>query len=206
VLWVNSESPYKSTSDYVAALKAGNNGQFKMAGTGSKQEDQIITVALEKAVGKKLTYVPFKGGGDVAVQLVGKHVDSTVNNPIEAIAHWRSGALRPLCVFDSKPMPYPSKVTTAQSWQDVPTCKSQGLDVEYVMLRGIFMAPGVPQDAVNYYVDLFKKVRELPEWKKYTEDAAFNTTFMTGKEYVDWVQKAEQTHRQLMQEAGFLAK
>ena len=70
--------------------RPATTGKFKMAGTGSKQEDQIITVALEKAVGKKLTYVPFKGGGDVAVQLVGKHVDSTVNNPIEAIAHWRS--------------------------------------------------------------------------------------------------------------------
>ena len=206
VLWVNAESPYKTTADYVNALKAGNPGQYKMAGTGSKQEDQIITVAIEKAEGKKMTYVPFKGGGDVAVQLVGKHVDSTVNNPIEAIAHWRSGALRPLCVFDSKPMPYPAKVTASMSWQDIPTCKSQGLDVEYVMLRGIFMPPGVTQEQVDFYVDLFKKVRELPEWKKYTEDAAFNTTFMTGKDYVDWVGKAEATHRQLMQEAGFLAK
>ena len=206
VLWVNAESPYKTAADYVAAVKAADNGKFKMAGTGSKQEDQIITVALEKAVGKKFTYVPFKGGGDVAVQLVGKHVDSTVNNPIEAIAHWRSGALRPLCVFDAKPMPYPTKVTSAMSWQEIPTCKSQGLDVEYTMLRGIFMPPGVPQDAVNYYVELFKKVRELPEWKKYTEDAAFNTTFMTGKEFLDWVGKAESSHRQLMQEAGFLAK
>ena len=49
-------------------------------------------------------------------------------------------------------------------------------------------------------------MRELPEWKKYTEDAAFNTTFMTGKEYVEWVGKAEVRHRDLMQEAGFLAK
>ena len=162
-----------------------------MAGTGSKQEDQIITVALEKAVGKKMTYVPFKGGGDVAVQLVGKHVDSTVNNPIEAIAHWRSGALRPLCVFDSKPMPYPNKVTATQSWQDIPTCKSQGLDVEYLMLRGIFMPAGVTPEQVDFYVDLFKKVRATPDWKKFTEDAAFNDTFMTGKEYADWVKKAE---------------
>jgi tripartite-type tricarboxylate transporter receptor subunit TctC len=83
---------------------------------------------------------------------------------------------------------------------------SQGLNVEYTMLRGIFMAPGVPQDAVNFYLDLLKKVRELPEWKKYTEDAAFNTTFMTGKEYADWLQKAEDRHRDLMKEAGFLAK
>ncbi len=206
VLWVNAETPYKTAQDYIGAIKGGKDGQFKMGGTGSKQEDQIITVALEKTVGKKMTYIPYKGGGDVAVQLVGKHVDSTVNNPIEAIAQWRAGALRPLCVFDTKPMPYPNKVTSTQSWQDVPTCKSQGVDVEYLMLRGIFMPPGVSQDQVDFYVDLFKKVRALPEWKKYTEDAAFNDTFMSGKQYVDWVSNAENTHRTLMQEAGFIAK
>jgi tripartite-type tricarboxylate transporter receptor subunit TctC len=206
VLWVNADSPYKTTTEYITAIKGGDAGKFRMAGTGSKQEDQIITVAVEKAAGKKMTYVPFKGGGDVAVQLVGKHVDSTVNNPIEAVAHWRSGAVRPLCVFDSEPMKYPAKVTSTQSWQDIPTCKSQGLAVEYLMLRGIFMPPGVKPDEVAFYVDLFKKVRETPDWKKYTEDAAFKNTFMTGKEYVDWVSQAETTHKQLMQEAGFIAK
>jgi len=206
VLWVPAETPYKTAQDYMNAIKGGTAGQFKMGGTGSKQEDQIITVALEKKVGKKLTYVPYKGGGDVAVQLVGKHVDSSVNNPIEAVAHWRSGALRPLCVFDEKPMPYPNKVTSTMSWQDIPTCKSQGLDVEYLMLRGIFMPPGVSQEQVDYYVNVLKKVRELPEWKKFTEEAAFNTTFMTGKQYADWVANAEGEHKALMQEAGFLAK
>jgi len=206
VLWVNSEAPYKTAGDYAAAIKGGDAGKFKMAGTGSKQEDQIITVAIEKSVGKKITYVPFKGGGDVAVQLVGKHVDSTVNNPIEAVAHWRGGALRPLCVFDSAAMPYPAKVTATQSWQDIPTCKSQGLAVEYLMLRGIFMPPGVTQEQVDFYVDLFKKVRALPDWKKFSEEAAFKDTFMSGKEYADWVAKAEKEHRDLMNEAGFIAK
>ena len=206
VLWVPADTPYKTAQDYMTAIKGGTAGQFKMGGTGSKQEDQIITVALEKKVGKKMTYVPYKGGGDVAVQLVGKHVDSTVNNPIEAVAHWRSGALRPLCVFDAKPMPYPNKVTSTMSLQDIPTCKSQGLDVEYLMLRGIFMPSGVTQEQVDYYVNVFKKVRELPEWKKFSEEAAFNTTFMAGKQYADWVANAEAEHKSLMQEAGFLAK
>ena len=67
------------------------------------------------------------------------------------------------------------------------------------------MPGGVTQEQVDYYVDIFKKVRELPEWKKYAEDAAFNTTFMTGKQYTDWVQNAETIHHGLMQEAGFLA-
>ncbi|MBS0321320.1 MAG: tripartite tricarboxylate transporter substrate binding protein [Proteobacteria bacterium] len=206
VLWVNADTPYKTAGDYMAAIKAGDPGKFKMGGTGSKQEDQIITVALEKAVGKKMTYIPYKGGGDVAVQLVGKHIDSTVNNPIEAVAHWRSGALRPLCVFDSKTMPYPNKVTADKAWSDIPTCKSAGLDVEYLMLRGIFMPGGVTQEQVDFYVDLLKKVRETPEWKKFSEDAAFNDSWMTGKQFADWVAKAEAEHKALMTEAGFMAK
>jgi tripartite-type tricarboxylate transporter receptor subunit TctC len=206
ILWTNAEKPYKSVKDYVDAIKAAPDNTFKMGGTGSKQEDQIITVALEKATGKKMTYIPYKGGGEVAVQLVGNHVDSTVNNPIEAVAHWRAGKLNALCVFDSKKLDYPEKVTPDKAWSDIPTCKSQGLDVEYVMLRGFFMAPGVKPDEVAYYVDMFKKVRETPEWKKLMSDGAFNTTFMVGDEYAKWVAGAEKLHEGLMKEAGFLAK
>ncbi|HZS69967.1 MAG TPA: tripartite tricarboxylate transporter substrate binding protein [Burkholderiales bacterium] len=204
VLWVNAETPYKSAKEYIDAAKKAGPGKFKMAGTGSRQEDQIITVAIEQKTGDKFTYVPFKGGGDVAVQLVGKHVDSTVNNPIEAVAHWRGGKLRPLCVFDSKRMPYQEKVTETMSWGDIPTCKEQGLDVEYLMLRGIFMPGGASKDQVQYYVDLLKKVQALPEWRDYMNKGAYNTTSLEGKQYADWVAKEEQRHVQLMKAAGFL--
>ena len=206
VLWVNADAPYKTAKDYLAAVKSSPDNTFKMAGTGSRQEDQIITVAIEKTEGKKFTYIPFKGGGDVAVQLVGGHVNSTVNNPIEAAAHWRAGKLRALCVFDDKRMPFPKKVTTSQSWADIPTCKESGLNVDYQMLRGIFMPGGVTQEQVNYYVEVFRKVRALPEWKEFVETGAFDDRFMTGKEYADWVKKAEDLHRNLMSEAGFLTK
>jgi putative tricarboxylic transport membrane protein len=205
VLWVNSETPYKSAKEYVDAVKKAGPNKFKMGGTGSKQEDQIITAAIEKQTGAKFTYVPFKGGGEVATQLVGKHIDSTVNNPIEAVAQWRAGSLRPLCVFDAQRMPYKEKVTKDMAWGDIPTCKEAGLDTQYLMLRGIFMAGGVTPDQVAFYVDLLKKVSETPEWKKFIEDGAFNTTALAGKEYADWVTKNEQLHHDLMKNAGFLA-
>ncbi len=205
VLWVNAETPYKTPKEYMAAVKAAG-GKFKMGGTGSKQEDQIITVALEKQTGAKFTYISYRGGGEVAVQLVGKHVDSTVNNPIEAVAQWRAGALRPLCVFDAKRMPYKEKVTKTQAWFDIPTCKETGLDVEYVMLRGVFMPGGVTPDQVQYYVDLLKKVRETSDWKSFLEQGAFNQTTLSGKDYEAWVAREEARHIMLMKEAGFLAK
>jgi tripartite-type tricarboxylate transporter receptor subunit TctC len=204
VLWVNAEAPYKNVQEYVTAVKA-QPAKLKMGGTGSKQEDQIITALIEKQTGVKFIYVPYKGGGEVAVQLVGKHVDSTVNNPIEAVAQWRGGKLRPLCVFDGKRLPYKDKVADI-AWGDIPTCKEAGLDVQYLMLRGIFMAPGVKPEQVDYYVQLMEKVRATPEWKKFIEEGAFNTTVMTGADFARWVANEDVRHRLLMQEAGFVAK
>jgi len=205
VLWVNAEKPYKTAKEYIDAAKAAN-GTFKMAGTGSKQEDQIITEAIQKITGAKFIYIPERGGGAVAVQLVGNHVDSTVNNPNEAISHWKGAKLKPLCVFDSEKLQSTDKIVGDLSWNSIPTCKSQGLDIEYLMLRGIFMSPGATQDQVDYYIDLFKKVRETPEWKKLMADGAFNQTFMTGPDYVKWVGNEEKRHEELMKAAGFLAK
>ncbi len=206
VLWVNAESPHQTAKAWLDAVKAGAPNSVKMGGTGSKQEDQIITVMIEKLAGKKITYVPFKGGGDVAVQLVGNHVASSVNNPIEAESHWRAGKLRPLCVFDTKPMPYKAKLTATQSWSDIPTCASAGLPVDYLMLRGIFMPPGVTPEQVAFYTDLFGKLRALPEWQAFIEKGAFNDTALAGPPFVDWLGKNEQLHRTLMREAGFLAQ
>jgi putative tricarboxylic transport membrane protein len=204
VLWVNAETPYKTTQDYLAAVKS-SGGKLKMGGTGSRQEDQIITALIEKSQAVKFIYVPYKGGGEVAVQLVGKHVDSTVNNPIEAVAQWRGGKLRPLCVFDGKRLAYDQKIAD-KAWSEIPTCKDGGLDVEYLMLRGIFMAPGVAPEQTAYYVDLMKKVRTTPEWKKFMEEGAFNQTFMEGAEFTRWVASEDIRHRLLMQEAGFITK
>jgi putative tricarboxylic transport membrane protein len=206
VLWVQADAPYKTAKDYVAAAKAAGPGKFRMAGTGAKQEDQIITVAIEQATGAKFTYIPFKGGGAVAVQLVGGHVNSTVNNPIEAVAHWRGGKLKPLCVFELNRLPYKAKVTDKMSWADIPTCKQSGLDIDYLMLRGIFMPSGVSQEHVDYYIGLFAKVAATREWKDLMERGAFNQTKLKGKEYAAWVAKEEARHVSLMKAAGFIAK
>ena len=206
VLWVNAENPAKTAKDYLGAVKAAGPSKTKMGGTGSKQEDQILTVGIEKSTGTKFIYVPFRGGGEVAVQLVGKHIDSTVNNPIEAVAQWRGGQLRALCVFDKKRLAYKTKVTDKLAWGDVPSCKESGLDTTYLMLRGVFAAPGITSDQLAFYTGMLKKVRDTAEWKDYMEKGAFNQTAMTGDEFSGWLGKAENMHRELMRDAGFLAK
>jgi tripartite-type tricarboxylate transporter receptor subunit TctC len=203
VLWVNSSAQYKSVKEFAEAAKAANP-QFKMGGTGSKREDHILSVFMEKKTGAKFSYLPYKSGGEAATQLVGNHTAANVNNPSENLEVWRAGQVRALCVFDNERMSYKTKVTAEMSWNDIPTCNEQGLDVEYTMLRGIFLPPKVNAEQTAFYVELFKKIAETPEFKEYMEKQALKPVFLTGPQMTGFLEKDEALHKQLMTEAGFV--
>jgi putative tricarboxylic transport membrane protein len=138
----------------------------------------------------------------VAVAVVGSHINSSVNNPIEQVSHWQGGKTRPLCVFAAERLQVEGDVP----WGDIPTCEEAGVPMQYQMLRGIFMPAGVDQEVVDYYVELFGKVREQPEWKEFMKSGAFTQTSMSGDEFKTWVAAAATKHKELMTAAGFLAK
>jgi putative tricarboxylic transport membrane protein len=205
VLWVNSESPYKTPLEYLADVKK-NPSKFKMGGTSSKREDHIITAMVEKKAGVKFVYIPYKGGGEAATQLSGKHIDSNPNNPSESVSQWRAGQHRALCLFADKRSTFTEKVTATQSWADIPTCKEKGLDVQYQMLR-VFMLPGkVPAEVAKFYTELMQKVVATPDWKAYVEKNALKSTVLVGEELRAYMGKDEQNHREIMKAAGFLAQ
>ena len=128
VLWDNTTFPYANVKDFIAAAKIAIL-PFKMGGTGSKREDHVLTVFIEKKTGARFAYLPYKSGGEAATQLVGNHTASNVNNPSENLEVWRAGQVRPLCLFAKERIAYKAKVTDTMSWNDIPTCTEQGLDV-----------------------------------------------------------------------------
>ncbi|MDU3044980.1 Bug family tripartite tricarboxylate transporter substrate binding protein [Bradyrhizobium sp.] len=204
VLWDNVNGP-KTVTEFIEAAKASSS-PFKLGGTGSKREDHVLTVFLEKKTGAKFSYLPYKSGGEAATQLVGGHTEANVNNPSENLEVWRAGQVRPLCVFDKERISYTAKVTETQSWNDIPTCKEQGLDVQYLMLRAMFLPGKVTQEQQEFYVDLFSKLVQTPEYKDYMEKQALKPIFLTGKDMVQFLEEDGSLNKQLMTEAGFVAK
>ena len=200
VLWDNAEGP-KTVKDFIAAAKAASS-PFKMGGTGSKREDHVLTVFMEQKTGAKFSYLPYKSGGEAATQLVGKHTESNVNNPSENLEVWRAGQVRALCVFDKERISYKSKVTETQSWNDIPTCKEEGLDVQYLMLRAMFLPGKVTPEQQAFYVDLFQKVTQTPEYKDYMEKQALKPIFLTGKDMLKFLEEDDKLNTSLMNEAA----
>ncbi|HEX2135540.1 MAG TPA: tripartite tricarboxylate transporter substrate-binding protein [Microvirga sp.] len=204
LLWVKMDAPYKTAKDYIAAAKSGD---FKMGGAQSKDTDETLTRLIEKAAGIKLTFIPFKGGGDAAVQLAGGHIHSHTNNPSESIGHWKGNTQRPLCVFNTKRLPPGPKITATESWSDIPTCVESGLDVpEFSQPRTVWLPGGVTGEQAAFYVDLMKKVQATPEWKEYIERTSQNDSFMTGAEFQKFITDDLERTRQVAVEQGWLSE
>jgi tripartite-type tricarboxylate transporter receptor subunit TctC len=204
VLWDNTTLPHKNVKEFVAAARAANP-PFKMGGTGSKREDHVLTVFLEKRTGAKFAYLPYRSGGEAATQLVGNHTQSNVNNPSENLEVWRAGQVRALCVFDRERIQYKTKVTDSMSWNDIPTCKDEGVDVQYLMLRAMFLPGRVTSEQTAFYVDLFRKLTKTSEYKDYMEKQALKPVFLTGKDMLKFLEQDEALNKNLMIEAGFVA-
>jgi len=205
VLWDNTTLPYKNVKEFVAAAKSANP-PFKMGGTGSKREDHVLTVFMEKKTGAKFAYLQYKSGGEAATQLVGNHTQANVNNPSENLEVWRANQVRALCVFDKERIQYRSKVTDTQSWNDIPTCKEQGIDVQYLMLRAMFLPGKVTAEQTAFYTDLFKKLTQTAEYKEYMEKQALKPAFLTGKALLKFLEEDDALNKRLMTEAGFVAQ
>jgi tripartite-type tricarboxylate transporter receptor subunit TctC len=206
ILWVNANSEFKDAKSYIDAVKA-KPSTFKMGGSQSKDTDQTLTSLIQAATGAKFLYVPFKSGGEAAVQLAGGHIDSNTNNPSENIGQWKGGLVRPLCVFSPKRLAAGPKVTATMSWSDIPTCRESGIPVDqYQQPRTLWLPSGVPADAVAFYVDLFAKVREAPEWKDYIEKSAQTDVFLHGADLKAFVTGDEQRARKVFEAEGWLVK
>ena len=175
ILWVNADSPYQTAAEYVEAVKAGRrervqDGRHRVQGGGPDHHRR------DRAEHRRQVHLhPLQGrrrrrgaARRQPHQLVGQQPD-------------RGGLALARAARCGRSASSANERIEVEQWDDVPTCKESGLDVEYQMLRGIFMPPGVDQEAVDFYVDLFAKVRETPEWQEFMANGAFNTDLHVGR-------------------------
>ena len=192
VLWMHKESGVADLDGFLQKAKE-KGSDFVMAGTGKAQEDQILVNFLNATYGLSIKYIPFKGGGAVAKQLAGQHVDATVNNPSEALGFYEAGTVVPIAAFTADRI---------DIFPDTPTFKELGQEFSYYMQRSVVGAPGMSDDAAAYYRDLFTKVFESEEWQDYRSKKALYGDFMTGNDMMDYWKTQRASHEKLLKDAG----
>jgi tripartite-type tricarboxylate transporter receptor subunit TctC len=192
VLWVHADSGITTFEEYVEAVQAAE-GEYVMGGTGSGQEDSIVIAFMSDAYDLDVKYIPYDGGGAVAKDLAGKQIMATVNNPAEAKGFYEAGDFVPLLAFSDERMP---------AYPDVPTLKEKGHDFSYYNQRAVVGAPGMSDEAAEYYRDLFAQIYETEEWQGYLESESLSPLWMNADETREYWTVQVANHEKLLQMLG----
>ena len=192
LLWVHKDEGITSFEQFLAEAKKRGNG-WVMGGTGKNSEDNIITDFLNSNYGLKIKYIPYKGGGAVAKDLAGKQINSSVNNPSEALGFYESGDVIPLVAFTNERLPM---------FKNVPTLKESGGDFAYFMQRAVVGAPGMSNDALAFYTELFTKTYNSASWQKYKSKKSLMGDFMAGNALKSYWKVQRDRHTSILKASG----
>ena len=194
VLWVHKDEGISTFDEFLTEAKSRGN-KWVMGGTGKNSEDNIITDHLNEAYGLDIKYIPYKGGGAVAKDLAGKQIQSSVNNPSEALGFYESGDVVPIVAFTNERLPM---------FKDTPTLNevSDEADFAYFMQRSVVGAPGMSDEAQAYYTNLFTKVFESDDWQKYKKDKSLMGEFMSGDDLSEYWSEQIANHKKILKASG----
>jgi len=170
LLMVGKNSPFKTAQDFVAA---GKGKALKWGTTHVGSVDHIGTVAVARAAKHQPpVIVPFRGGGDVVINLVGGNIDAALVNYAEAESQIKSGDIRVLALFaDSRLKALPN----------VPTGKEIGVNAgSQSTVRGFVTARGVPADRVKALEDGLVKAMQGQMFQTYLESSGQALESVTG--------------------------
>src|SRR3989454_8723905 len=188
-LWVNDDSPWKTAQDFIDAAKKDS---LTVAGTGAKQEDEALFRRIQDLMGTKpFTYISQTSGATVAAAVAGHQggVVASVNNPSEGLQLYQAKKMRPLCAFT------PASPTTAV-YASLPTCKAQGIAIhDYFIMRAIMAPPGLSAGQQAFWVDVFKKVYDFDELKKFMSHKGLQPDFKSGLEFRQFILQYQQLHQ-----------
>jgi tripartite-type tricarboxylate transporter receptor subunit TctC len=156
---VRADSRFKAMKDFIDAIRAQPD-KISVGGFSSAGFHQYVLYRLQQVAGFKSVWVPFKGGGDAAVALLGGHIDVAVMTPSSGLAQLRSGEIRLLGI---------SSPGRNEYFPDVPTFKEQGYDVVEQIWRSVMVKAGTPKNVVETLMSATEKMKTTKQWQDFSK-------------------------------------
>ena len=177
VLLVRTESQWKSLRELIDDAKR-KPGQLSYSSSGVYGSTHVPAEMFTQAAGIPMRHVPFAGGGPATNALLGGHVDIHIQNVPGSMAHIRSGKLRPLAVTSAK---------RADALPDVPTMKELGVDVDYGVWHGVFVAAKTPPEVVKVIRDAVRVAVADPDFTGALQKISATVAYLDLPEFQKFV-------------------
>ncbi|HZK66817.1 MAG TPA: tripartite tricarboxylate transporter substrate binding protein, partial [Chloroflexota bacterium] len=168
-LAVAADSPYKSFKDFLdQAAKRGADKPMTVGNSGVGSFTHLSAVAVAENAKVPFTHIAF-GTGLAVTNLLGGHIDASVQHPAELLSTLKNNQVRMLTVSNKERIP---------AFKDVPTLKEQGIDLELIQFRAVSAPKGTPKPILDKLETAMMKAADSPEWKEYNDSVGSETVKM----------------------------
>jgi putative tricarboxylic transport membrane protein len=161
--------------DLVAKLKS-DPGSVSWGGGSAGGTDHILAGLIAKSAGvdpTKVNYIAHSGGGEALSAILGGHVTAGISGYEEFAPQIAAGKLRGIGISSDEALP----------GIDVPTLKSQGIDVSLVNWRGVFAGANVREKDMAALSDAVAKMVEGPAWQATLKERGWLNMYQPAEEF-----------------------
>ncbi|MGH8703678.1 MAG: Bug family tripartite tricarboxylate transporter substrate binding protein [Burkholderiales bacterium] len=193
VLTAHPSVQVKSLKELIALARA-KPGAVNFASTGIASVGHLTGELLNNLAGMKMTHVPYKGGGQAIIDLVGGHVQVMFSGFSAAMPHIKSGKIRALAVTGAGRSP---------ALADVPTIAEQGFPgVEATAWYGVLAPAGTPKPVVARLHGEIVKVLKLPDVVQRLDALGFELVGSTPEQFSAYIRSEIKKWEKVVKASG----
>ncbi len=189
----NKKSKIRTWQDIVEDAKA-KNGEQIWVGPAAGGLDHVTALKLWEKAGIKAKWIPFASGGKAIAALLGGQGVAYVGNPRDTIG-------KPDLMIAAVSSPERLK-----QFPDVPTFGELGIkDFDHeIMWRGFAVKKGTPEEALKWYDDLFTKVTNDPDWRKFWEVGGIKVVYYKKDKFEEIIKNDQKEFEKYLKKIGMI--
>jgi tripartite-type tricarboxylate transporter receptor subunit TctC len=193
VLTAHPSVQAKNLRELIALAKT-KPGAVNFASTGVASVGHLTGELLNNLAGMKMTHVPYKGGGQAIIDLVGGHVQVMFSGFSAAMPHIKSGKARALAVTGAARSP---------ALPDVPTIAEQGFPgVEATAWYGVLAPAGTPKPIVTRLHGEIVKILKLPDVVQRLDPLGFEIVGSTPEQFGAYIRSETRKWEKVVKASG----
>jgi tripartite-type tricarboxylate transporter receptor subunit TctC len=198
-IMVRADSPWKTLKDLVEyARQHPNEIKYSASTPGNIHQFAMQEIALREKI--KWDIVPYPGGGQAVMALLGGHVQVTSQDLASAVAQIESGKVRILAVYAGG-----SATERSKKFPNVPTLKEIGYP-HWTAPVGIVGPAGMDRRIVRFLHDSFKKAMENPTFLSTIDKFDVVSSYLNTEDYDRYMRENYTIFGEAVRQAGLQKK
>lgn len=194
VFAVPAKSPHATLSDLVGAVRKSGKDSFNYASPGIGTLQHFYGSLINQQAKVEMLHVPYRGGAQIATDLVGGQVDSAVLVLSTAMPFLKEGKIKALSVSDTVRAP------------QLPNVKRIGEEegfngMSLPLWQGLFVKASTPAPTVATYEKALLDVLAQPEVRTKLAEAGVTVAPMNGKDLRAFVAPQAALYRDIVKTA-----